>query len=262
LRPDLFILVDAMNFQRVSRVDGDDLKRLIKDELRAKLAILDHHTQVGLESSDVYINSGLPATAQEVYRVLFKELNMKKPDGYAQTTLLGIVSDTSRFKYKNPAHRQTFEVVSELLEAGASIEALEYRLDRYTTQQMAAFSVLARNLTDSGEGYTFSYIDTPDIDVNDTESVKVACEIFTDRYIRNIDDNYWGFIVYPEDINGRPAYSVSFRSINDLKDVSAIAERLGGGGHKAAAGAKGIGASSAAEAVKKVQALIDSWLSR
>ena len=258
IKPDLFIILDAMNFQRISRSDGDELKRLVEDELKAKLAILDHHTDIGLEKSDVYINSGLPATVQEVYRVLFRELNLKKPDGFAQTALLGIVSDTSRFKYDNPAHRQTFEIVSELLDAGASIENLEYRLERYTKQQMAFFGILAKNLTNSGNGYSFSYIDQADATSNGTEAVKAACEIFTDQFIRNIEGNYWGFIVYPEEIKGHLAYSVSLRSARGAKDVAGIAGKLGGGGHKSAAGAKGIKASNALEAVKKVQAVIDA----
>ena len=129
LRPDLFIILDAMNFQRVSRSDGDKLKGLVTGELKAKLAIIDHHTKIGLEQSDIYMNNDYPATAQEVYDLLFKKLNLKKPEGYAQTALLGIISDTMRFKYKNPTHRLTFEVTNELLDAGASIEALEYRID-------------------------------------------------------------------------------------------------------------------------------------
>src|SRR3990167_7264215 len=152
-KPDLFIIVDAMNFQRVSRSEGVELKKLIAEELQAKLAIIDHHTQVGLEQSDIYVNNQLPATAQEIYDLLFKKASLDRPEGFAQTTLLGIISDTSRFKYKNPAHRQTFEIVSELIDAGASIEMLEYRLDRYTKRQIAVFSVLAKNLTDNGRGY-------------------------------------------------------------------------------------------------------------
>ena len=257
-RPGLFIILDAMNFQRVSRSDGAELKKLVTDELRAQLAIIDHHTDIGLEKSDVYINSHLPATAQEVYGLLFKSLELKKPEGYAQTALLGIVSDTARFKYENPAHRQTFEVVNELLDAGASIEALEYRLERYTRQQMAVFSVLSKYLIDSGKGYSYTYLDLADIGSSDSDAVKTACEIFTVQFIRNIENNYWGFIVYPEQVNGKTAYSVSLRSAAGTKDVSEIAGMLGGGGHRTAAGAKGIGANSAIEAIKKVQSVIDA----
>lgn len=250
--PDLFIILDAMNFQRVSRSDNEQLEALVKDELKAKVAIIDHHTKLGLIDSSIYINSGLPATAQEAYRILFKELSMRKPEGFAQTTLLGIVSDTSRFKYINPKHRETFEAVSELLDAGASIEAQEYQLERYSKQQMDVFSILAKNSIDSREGYTYSYINGSEIESANGEAVKTACEIFTDQFIRNIENNYWGFIVYPEVVNGKESYSVSLRSVGDAKDVSEIAGRLGGGGHVAAAGAKGIKAKNASEAIEKV----------
>jgi nanoRNase/pAp phosphatase (c-di-AMP/oligoRNAs hydrolase) len=151
-------------------------------------------------------------------------------------------------------------VVSELLDAGASIEDLEFRLERYTKEQMTVFAVLARNLTDSGKGYSYSYIENGEFKHDDPRAsggLKAACEIFTDQFIRNIENNFWGFIVYPEEVNGQKAYSVSFRSVGGHQDVSEFAGKLGGGGHKAAAGAKGIVAESALAAVERVQSLID-----
>ena len=257
-RPDLFIMVDAMNFDRISRNDADQMRATVRGG-GLKRAIIDHHTEVGLETNDLYINNQLPATAQEIYDLLFKKLGMEKPAGWAETALLGIITDSARFKYDNPKHRETFQIVSELLDEGASIERLENRLDRYTKDQMSVFASLANNIVDSGKGYTYSFIDkNPDDKLAEDQSYKMACELFTSQFIRNIGSNQWGFIVYPEIVEGKTTFSVSFRSVSGLKDVAAIAGKLGGGGHKQVAGAKGIKAANVKEAVQKVQQAITS----
>ena len=66
LRPELIIIVDAMNYERVSRSEGAKMRKLIQKDLDAGLMIIDHHTEVGLEPSDLYINNHLPATVQEI----------------------------------------------------------------------------------------------------------------------------------------------------------------------------------------------------
>ncbi len=257
-KPDLFIMVDAMNYGRVSRSDADKLSSFLR-ESKSKTATLDHHTEVSRDDVDIYINDHLPATAQQIYKLAFDDWGLQKPDGYAQTTLLGIISDTARFKYDNPAHRQTFKIIDELLDNGASIEALENRLERYSPEQMLVFSNLAKNVTDSGSDYTYSFIDDGfSQKIKDQTAFKVACELFTSQFTRSIGDNLWGFLVYPEELNGKPAYSVSFRSANRVRDVAELAGKLGGGGHKRASGAKGIQATSVQDAVKKVQTAIEA----
>lgn len=256
-KPDLFIMVDAMNYERVSRSDGGKIRSLVKDS-GAKTATLDHHTEVGRDQVDVYINDQLPATAQQIYKLAFDDLGLQKPTDYAQTALLGIISDTNRFKYDNPAHQATFRIVDILLDDGASIEALENRLERYKPEQMLVFSNLAKNTTDSDKGYTYSFVDDGfSQKIKDQTAFKSAYELFTSQFVRNVGGNQWGFLLYPEEFNGKPAYSVSFRSANQVKDVAELAGKLGGGGHKRAAGAKGIQAADVQEAIKKVQAVIE-----
>lgn len=259
IEPELIILVDAMNFERVSRSEGAALRELAKGSLKSRLIIIDHHTEIGLESSDLYINNQLPATVQEIYSLLFDDLKLKKPSGFAETTLLGIITDTSRFKYDNPKHRQTFGLVSDLLDAGASIETLEFKLDRYSKLQIKAIANLLENIVDSGLGYNYSFIDDDlkEEAAKNPDDFKMACEAFTNAYIRNVNDNYWGFIVYLESFNGKTVYSVSFRSVGGQKDVSMIAGRLGGGGHKAAAGAK-FKAKNISQAIRMVEEAIKS----
>ncbi|MBI4034725.1 DHH family phosphoesterase [Candidatus Saccharibacteria bacterium] len=256
--PGLFVIVDAMNFERVSRSAGAKLRTYVNEELKSVTAIIDHHTDASRDQAAVYLNRRQPATAQELYQLCFKDLSWQKPPGYAETALMGIITDTNRFRYDHQHYHQTFSIVSELIEAGASIEQLENRLERYSLGQLRAFANLAKNTRDSGLGYAYSYIDD-DYDMgdsNDLSEFKLACELYASQFLRNIGDCQWGFLVYPELVDGTKTYSVSFRSMSGVMDVAAIAAKLGGGGHKQAAGAKRLSGKTVGEAVETVQAAI------
>jgi nanoRNase/pAp phosphatase (c-di-AMP/oligoRNAs hydrolase) len=79
--------------------------------------------------------------------------------------------------------------------------------------------------------------------------------MFVDDYIRNIDGRLWGFIVYQNPLLGEDGYSVSLRSVGGIVDVSVIAKKLGGGGHKPAAAAE-VHVKSIREALAKVESAI------
>jgi phosphoesterase RecJ-like protein len=260
-KPDLLVILDANSLKRCSRSDVKEIESHIRDR-QIKVAIIDHHESIGSDDADLFMNNQSPAVTQDVYEICFFSLDLRKPRGYAQTAALGIISDTFRFKYYNPKHRQTFKIVSELIEAGVNIEELENKLERYTHGQMVVISQLASNIR-THEGYNYSFISDKfceewQINEKSIDEYKSGCEFFVNQFIRNFDRNYWGFIVYKElGLRGN-VYSVSFRSISGTagKDVSKLAYELGGGGHKPAAGAK-IEAQNLEEALKKVQSTIE-----
>lgn len=257
-QPDLFIMTDANSYGRVSRIGSQELLTQL-EKMAAKTVIIDHHEDEDKDLTNVFINNRLPSCAQEIYSLLFEKLGLKKPDGYAETALLGIISDSLRFMYDNPTHRETFRIVSELLEAGASIEKLENRLDRYSKEQLLVLGELAANLA-VDKDYNYSYISDDfakrwQKEHKSVNDYKAGAETFVNDFIRNTGENTWGFIIYPELIAGTSHYAASFRALGGTVDVSAIARRLGGGGHKPAAGAK-ITAKSIKEALAKVEQAI------
>lgn len=257
-KPDLFISVDAAGMRRLTRSDGEILSDLVYNQLKSKVAVIDHHQMEDTVKADVYIKSQRPATTEEIYELLFEKWGLKKPEGYAETALLGIVRDTGRFKYDNPSHRETFRIVSKLIDAGASIEQLEYRLDRYGLEELQVLSNLMDNVVVDKQGYSYSFIDDEfsrqwQAQGRPTDAYKAATDVFTSQFLRNIENAYWGFIVYPELQAVDRSYSVSFRAVSGGVDVSQIAAALGGGGHKQAAGAKNIQAENVQQAVEKVK---------
>lgn len=263
LEPDLFVIVDANSYGRVARTEGEEIRSFVaKRHNELKTAIIDHHELEGREDVDVFINNKRPATAEEVYVLCFEEMHLKKPEGYAEMALLGIVSDTQRHRFDHPGYRETYRIVSDLLDAGASIEKLESKIEKYNKNELDAISHLAANITDSNRGYTYSFIGDDFSEKWQTSDkpyadLKNGCELFSNQFIRNYEGNDWGFIIYPDAISGPNYYGVSFRSLSGIKDVSVIANKLGGGGHKPAAGAK-IEAKSVQEAIQKVEQAITS----
>jgi len=260
-KPDLVVIVDGNSLARVSRNKTDELSKLIHEHLKSKVAVIDHHPDDGSFQGDIYINEGKSSTAQQIYELCFEQLDFQKPEGYAKTALLGILRDTSRFKYDNPDYKNTFRIVSQLIEAGASIEQLEFRLNRFTKDELVVLAHLLENATDNGKGYTYSFIDDQfakdwQSDVKPDMDLKAGCDIFTNQYLRNLDNNFWGFVVYPELLSEPISYSASFRSVSGGVDVSQIAAKLGGGGHKQAAGAKNIRAESILDAIATIEKTI------
>lgn len=258
--PDLLIVVDANTYKRVSRRDYDQIGDFVKIR-SVKTAIIDHHEFDGKEDVEVFINTKRPACAEEVYYVCFEQLGLQKPDGFAQTALLGIISDTQRHKFDNPGYRETYRITADLLDTGVSIEKLESRLERFTADEVKVIAHLLGNLK-SENGYTYSYIDNQffadwlDGQGNDSD-LKNAVTYFISTFIRTFENNNWGFLIYPDEASGENWWGVSFRATSDTKDVSALAHELGGGGHKAAAGGK-IQANSVEEAIAKVKDVIAS----
>ncbi len=262
IKPSLFIIVDANQYKRVSR-DPSSLIRTISS-MSLRCVAIDHHESTGMDEFDAYINNGYPASVEEVYHLIFDKWQLNKPEDFENITMVGLLSDTLRFKYKNAKYKQTFALASTLVEAGADIEKLENRLEHYSMDEIKVIGQLASNITSTSN---FSYSHVSDeftsewLNLNKNISdFRGGTDAFVNRYIRNIGENKWGFIVYKDLATNENIYSVSLRSEGAAMDVSKIATALGGGGHKPAAGAK-LEAASVSDALNKVLEAIENTVS-
>jgi phosphoesterase RecJ-like protein len=256
--PQLIIMVDSMNFKRCTRKDADVISKKVKDQ-GIKLVIIDHHERTDVEDNAVYINNDGPAAVQEVYETLFRDMGLQKPEGYAQTTMLGLYSDSGGFINHNPRFDDTMDLAKELTAAGANLELINNLLSRHSFDEMSAIGELASNLG-FNDDYNFSFISDEftkrwEDDGKDFEELKLGVSAFVNHYIRNIGERRWGFVVYKDLAAGDNIYGVSLRSISGTKNVAEIANRLGGGGHIPAAGAK-IQVNSVKDALEQVKKVI------
>lgn len=258
--PELIILLDGNNFDRASRHDGDKVRGLIRKK-QIKTAVIDHHELTGRDQVDVFINRHDPATAQTAYEILFKDLGLNPPDEAVQTALTGYYADTGGFVYlKDGGQKNVFGFVEELVSKGADIETIKNRLEQYSLDDLQVIAELTRNVAQTAD-YTYSYIRdefmSEWLKSHKQAELQRGTGMFLDSYVRNINGRKWGFIVYLNTLQGDNIYSVSFRSVNSVKDVAEIANRLDGGGHKSAAGAK-LEAESIHQAIDKIKLTIES----
>lgn len=259
-RPELLIAVDSPNIQRCTRGDINTFTQALESSGVKKVGI-DHHQPDQSDTFDLYLNKTASAAVQEVYEICFDELRLTKPEGYAETTMFGLYSDTGGFIYKNSRPRRTFELVADLIDEGVDLESIHNKLHSYTRDHLKVFGELATNVS-GGQDYTYTYISDGFYkqwleNEKSPTVLRTACKMFVDDYIRNIDGRLWGFIVYQNPLLGEDGYSVSLRSVGGKVDVSLIAKKLGGGGHKPAAAAE-VHTKSVNQAVAQVRSAIAS----
>ena len=259
-RPDLLIITDADSYDRVTKLDGATLREYVKAN-GLKTIVIDHHELSNIDQVDLLINRGRAAASQEVYWLCFEALGLNKPEGFAQTTMIGILDDTNRFMYYYPHYSETLAIAGQLIEAGVDVQKLDARLRRYTLAQMAVFSHLASNIQ-VADGYTYTFI-SDQFAQDWLATGKAVADFkrgkahFVDQYIRNIGENMWGFLI-AQDLTTPGVYFSSFRATRGSLDAAKLAQSLGGNGHAESAAAK-IEAASVNEAIQKVRVAIKKY---
>ena len=239
--PDLIIITDANTFSRVSRTEAAQIEQWVGDH-SVPVIIMDHHELSGAYPTPYFLNHGYSSAAEEVYTTLVEEQKLKVYTDFAETLLLGIISDTGRFLYKNTAHRHTFGLVSTLLDVGASIEILQSKISRYGVSEVQILAELLKNTVSTPE-YNYSFLSDEYIanlkqSITSIEILSAATGMYSNQYLRSIGSAQYGFIVMQDIARDIGYYKGSFRAINDTVDTSIWANTLGGGGHKAASGFK------------------------
>jgi phosphoesterase RecJ-like protein len=192
---------------------------------------IDHHhdnTRFG------QINLIVPnaSSTGEVLRDVFTELGVELTPEIAEALYIAVVTDTGRFQYSNTTAK-ALRLAAELVEAGADVHRIFRRV--YETVQFAKLKLLARALERAqiydGGRLVVSYLLRSDF--TDIGAAEAYSEGIID-YLRAVEGaDMAALIREPRD---GPARRVSLRSSNDELDVSAIARKSGGGGHRQAAG--------------------------
>ena len=220
--PDLFICVDLSDKTRLN-----EAQRVL--ERSSKVGVLDHHP-----SGEKFWDAGVVRTGAAAAGVIVTEFAIHRgvdlTPTMAQNLMCAVVTDTGRFQYQN-ADGEAFEVASMLVDAGASpseIALRVYQSDRLAYIHLCAV-VMSRITTFEQGRVSYSYATTADFRANE---VPVAeCDGLVDL-VRCVDGTQ--VALFLKEIPGGKVRG-NLRSKCGL-DISGIARRLGGGGHKAAAG--------------------------
>ncbi|OEH85861.1 hypothetical protein BHU72_03525 [Desulfuribacillus stibiiarsenatis] len=213
------ITVDCADYQRI----GDEVTKLLTPDV--EILNIDHHpTNTNFGSSNI-VEADAASTTFIIYN-LCKKLEIPLNLDIALCLYTGLMTDTGSFQYSN-TNSEVHSVAAELISYGINVyEVVENIFETSSVERMV---VLKKSLN------------TLEID----SSGKIAwLEIIQELSTKSEDID--GLVNYPRSIKGVEV-AISFKQVHDGKvrvglrskkyvDVSLIAMKFQGGGHKRAAG--------------------------
>jgi phosphoesterase RecJ-like protein len=194
---------------------------------------IDHHHD-NSRFGDVSLVVPDASSTGEVLREVFAALGVELTPEIAEPLYAALVTDTGRFQYANTTPK-ALRLAAELVEAGADVHKVFQ--DVFETVQFAKLKLLARALdraqVHEGGRLVVSYLLRTDF--AEVGAAEPYSEGIID-YLRAVEGADMAALIREPPRGGTPARRVSLRASVDEIDVSAIARKLGGGGHRQAAG--------------------------
>jgi bifunctional oligoribonuclease and PAP phosphatase NrnA len=201
---------------------------------RARLVVdIDHHHD-NTRFGDVNLIVPDASSTGEVLRDVFRELDVALTPELAEPLYIALVTDTGRFQYTNTTPK-ALRLAAELVEAGADVHRVFQGV--YESVEFAKLKLLARALERAqiyeGGRVVVSYLLRSDF--GEVGAAEPYSEGIID-YLRAVEGAWLAVLIREPPRDSGPARRVSLRSSIDELDVSAIARKSGGGGHRQAAG--------------------------
>ena len=210
--------------------------------------VIDHHKTNPKYGKINLIDEKISSAAEILFLVL-KDWEANVTKGIATTLLTGIISDTGIFKYPEVTV-QTLVLAKELIEKGANKNEIILNLFNSIEHERLKLwgEIINRMQIDTNNHFAWSAI--PLEVYKEFSGSESGRESFASMFGGAIKDTDFSIIMTEEYDR---FCSISLRSRTEF-DVSKIAVKLGGGGHKAAAGAKieGLGFDEAVDKVLRV----------
>jgi len=220
------VAVDCANESRL----GPDPEILAQAPL---VLDIDHHHDNSRFGRANLVVPDASSTAEVLYD-LFRELGVEITPELAEPLYIGLVTDTGRFQYRNTSAR-ALHLAGELVEAGADVHRVFQGV--YESVQFAKLKLLARALERAqiyeGGGIVVSYLLRGDF--GEVGAAEPYSEGIID-FLRAVEGADMAALIREPPRGDGPTRRVSLRASRDEIDVSAIAHKLGGGGHRQAAG--------------------------
>jgi bifunctional oligoribonuclease and PAP phosphatase NrnA len=194
---------------------------------------IDHHHDNTRFGQLNYIDGNASSTGEILFD-LMRELGAKLSPEIAEALYIAIVTDTGRFQYANTTAK-SLRLAAELVEAGADVHRVFQGV--YENVAFAKLKLIARALehADVYEGgrVVVSHLEKEDFDAAGAEEPYSEGIIDLLRAVEGAE--IAALIREPPTRNG-PTRRVSLRTTAEGVDVSVIARKSGGGGHRQAAG--------------------------
>ncbi|HEX3254589.1 MAG TPA: bifunctional oligoribonuclease/PAP phosphatase NrnA [Gaiellaceae bacterium] len=221
----------------VLAVDAANERRLgPENELLEKAPFvidIDHHHD-NTRFGDANLIVGTASSTGEILRDVFRELGVELTPDIAEALYIAVVTDTGRFQYANTSAK-ALRLAAELVEAGADVHRVFQGV--YENVAFAKLKLVARALENAqvfeGGRVIVSHLEKGDFDAAGAE--EPYSEGIID-YLRAVEGAELAALIREPPTQNGPTRRVSLRTTEEDLDVSAIARKSGGGGHRQAAG--------------------------
>lgn len=226
---DLFLILDSSAPNQISQ-----LTEIVFPSSMTTI-VIDHHDSNKEYGQINLVDTSYIAVAQIIYE-LFELWDVEITQDIAACLFLGIYSDSGGFKY-NRTDSKTFEIASKLSKIIPNFPDLIFDLENSNTPERIKYIGLCLNniQTYFSGRVAISSAKLEDlqrlgIKKSDTEKAAIS------NYLKSVIGWYIGITIHAKE---EDVFGLDFRTRDAQKyDVSKIASALGGGGHKAAAGAE------------------------
>jgi bifunctional oligoribonuclease and PAP phosphatase NrnA len=233
---DLFLAIDSSNYSMVTGLKDSNKPTI-------NTIVMDHHFSNDKFGKINLIDDSMTSTGELLFKI-FEDWNVDIDKEIAECLLTGIIGDTGSFQYQNVGEN-TLRVAADLIGKGADKDKIIYNIYRnidFKEVKMWGKFVESMRIEDN---FVWSAISLATY--KDFGEYPYAKEDVANLFFPIVKGTDFGIVMVETSEN---VLSVSFRARSDF-DVSVIAQEIGGGGHKPAAGAR-IEGLPFQEAVNKV----------
>jgi phosphoesterase RecJ-like protein len=195
--------------------------------------VIDHHHD-NTRFGDINLVLGEASSTGEILRDLFSELDVRLTPEIAEALYIAVVTDTGRFQYTNTTPK-ALRLAAELVEAGADVHRVFQGV--YESVAFAKLKLLARAL-ERAQVYEGGRVIVSVLlrgDFADAGAEEPFAEGIID-HLRGVEGTDMVALIREPPTQNGPSRRISLRTTAEGIDVSAIARKSGGGGHRQAAG--------------------------
>jgi phosphoesterase RecJ-like protein len=217
-------------------LDCGNIDRMPVDFLSAEGVFtinIDHHHDNTLFGDVNLVEVDASCTAEIVYELAVL-LGAEITPEMASALYVGLVTDTGKFMYEN-TNARTHRIAADLVEAGVEVDETYRRLyEHVPIEKLRLLSRALEGLRRHCDGrLVLAYITAADYEASGAGAEMTEGII---DHLRSVEGARVAALIRDLGDRGRAARKVSLRSSDGEIDVSAIARKHGGGGHKRAAG--------------------------
>jgi phosphoesterase RecJ-like protein len=220
---DLFFIIDSSTYAMVTGLKDNDKPSI-------NTVVIDHHISNEKFGKINLVDTKTTSTGEILYKV-FEDWGRAIDKETGECLLTGIIGDTGSFQYQNVG-QGTLRIAASLMDLGADKDKIVYNIYRnidFKEVKMWGKFIESMKIEDN---FVWSAISLATY--KNFGEYPYAKEDVANLFFPVVKGTDFGIVMVETNEN---VLSVSFRSRSGF-DVSKIAEEVGGGGHKPAAGAR------------------------